>query len=61
MIKTYRNAHSTLPISQIKYPISISPTKPLILRQQITADFQLSQETWNQLSNQIKEMVKKCS
>ena len=44
-------------ISQIKYPTTISPPKPSILTQQITADFQLSQEAWNQLSKQINEIV----
>ena len=56
MINTYRDAHSTTPISQIKYPITISPTKSSILNQQITAVFQLSKEAWNQLSNQMNEM-----
>ena len=31
--------------------------KPPILTQQITADFQLSQKAWKQLSGQINEMV----
>ena len=57
MINTYRNRLSTSPVSQIKYPITISSAKPSILTQQITADFQLSQEAWNLLSSQMDEMV----
>ena len=38
---------------QIKYPTTISPIKLPILTQQIMADFQLSQEAWNQLSSQM--------
>ena len=58
MINTFRNACSTSPIPQIRYPTTISPTKLLILTQQITADFQLSQEALNHLSNQMNDMVK---
>ena len=57
MMDTYRNAHSTSPVSQIKYPTTILPTKLPILTEQITADFQFSQETWKQLSSQMNEMV----
>ena len=53
MINTCRNASSTSPISQIKYPTTISPTRPPILTQQITTDFQLSQEAWNHLNKQM--------
>ena len=35
----------------------MSPTIPPVLTQQITADFQLSQEAWKQLNSQINEMV----
>ena len=35
----------------------MSHTKSSILTQQITADFQLSQESWKQLSSQMNEMV----
>ena len=36
----------------------MSPTKPPISTQQITADLQLSQEAWKQLSSQMNKMVK---
>ena len=57
MIYTNRNACSTSPVSPIKYPSTILPTKPPILTQQITADFQLSKEAWKQVSSQMNEMV----
>ena len=58
MINVFRNSHSNLPTPQIKYPTTISPTKLSILTQQIMADFQLSPKAWNQLSNQMNEVVK---
>ena len=58
IINTYRKRCSTSPISQIKYHRTNSPTMSPILTQQITADFQLSQEAWNQLSNQMNGMDK---
>ena len=57
MINAYKNIHNTLPVSLIKYPTTILPTKPPNLTQEITADFQLSQEAWKQLSSQMNEMV----
>ena len=57
MMSTFRNACNTSPIPQIKNPTAISSNKLLILTQEITADFQLSQEAWNQLSNRMNEMV----
>ena len=39
-------------------PMPISPNKLLILTQQITEQFQLSQEACNQLCSQMNEMVK---
>ena len=53
MLSTYRNTHNTSPVPPIKYPTTILPTKLPIIAQQITADFQLSQEAWKQLSNPI--------
>ena len=50
MINTFRNACSYSSTSQIKYPP--------ILTQQIMADFQISQEAWNQLSSQMNEIFK---
>ena len=57
MIITYRNGLSTSPVSQIKYPTTILPTKPPPLTQQITVDVLLSQEALKQLSSQMNEMV----
>ena len=55
------NAQSSSPIQQttgqIKYPTTISPTKPPMSSQQIIADFQLSQEAWNQLRKQMNVMA----
>ena len=42
----------------IRYPTPISLARLSILAQHITADFQLSQEAWNKLSNQMNEMAK---
>ena len=39
-----------------RYSTTISPARPPILSQQITTDFQLSQEAWYHLSNQMNEM-----
>ena len=57
MINTYRNTHNTPPVPPIKYPITFSHTKSPILTQQITVHFQLSQQAWKQLSNQMNKMV----
>ena len=58
---SFPNAQSGSPIpqttGQIKYPTTISPTKPPIFTQQIMADFQLPQEAWNHLSSQMNEMA----
>ena len=45
-------------IKLIRCPTPISPTRLPILPQQITADFQLSQEAWNKLSSEMNEMAK---
>ena len=34
----------------------MSPVRPPVLTQQITTDFQLSQEAWNKLNSQITDM-----
>ena len=57
MINTYRNTHNTSPVPPTKYPTTMSPTKPPILTQKITADFQLSQEAWKQVSSQMNKIV----
>ena len=54
----YRHMHNVSPVQPIIYPTTISPTKPPILTQQITTDFQLSQEAWKQLSSQMNKMIK---
>ena len=41
----------------IRYPTPITLVRPPLLTQQITADFQLSQEAWNKLSSQMTEIV----
>ena len=41
-----------------RYLTAISPARPPILTQLITADFQLSQEMWDHLSSQMNEMSK---
>ena len=41
----------------IRYSTPISQARPPVLTQQITADFQLSQEAWNKLSSQMTEMA----
>ena len=58
MIHKFINSCSNSPTSQIKYPTTISVTKPPILTQQFTTYFQLSQEAWKQLNNQMNEKVK---
>ena len=50
-----RYTQSSFQIQQ-RYSITISPARSLILTQQINADFQLSQEAWHHISNQINEM-----
>ena len=48
-------------VHQIHKPqekLDIPPTKTPILTQQITTDFQLCQETWNQLTSQMNAMAK---
>ena len=56
------NAQSGLQIPQttgwIRNPNTISPTRPTILTQHITVTFQLCQEAWDPLSNQMNEIAK---
>ena len=60
-----KNAQSDLQISQttcqIRYPIAMLLTRHPILTQQIKADFKLSQETWDHLSNPMNEMAQRDS
>ena len=51
--QTHNNPTEVQPIEPIRYPTPISSTKLPVLAQQITADFQLSQEAWNKLSSQM--------
>ena len=53
MINTYRNMYNNSPVPSIKCPKTMSLTKPPLLTQQFTADFQLLQEAWKQLSSQM--------
>ena len=53
-IDVYKSQQTT---GQIRCHITLLPTSPPILTWQITAGFQLSQETWNHLSNQKSEMA----
>ena len=39
-----------------RYLPAILPARPSILAQQITADFQLTQEVWDHLSKQLNEI-----
>ena len=57
MINTCRNTHNTSPVLPIKYPTTISATKPPILTKQISADFQILQEAWKQVSSQMNKMI----
>ena len=41
----------------IRYPTPTSPVRLPVLTQQITAEFQLSQEAWNKLRRQMTEMA----
>ena len=52
--KGQTNIHITEPI---RYPTQISPARPPVLIQMITADFQLSHEAWNKLSSQMSKMA----
>ena len=60
-VNSFKNIQSGSPslqtTGQIRYPTKVLPTWPPMLTQQITADFQLSQEAWNQLSSQMNEMA----
>ena len=62
MVTTFKNTQNgptnLQTIEPIRYPTTISPARPPILTQQITTDFQLSQEAWNELSSQMDEMAK---
>ena len=49
--QTYKGQTHIQIAEPIRYPTHISPVRPPILTQQITTDFQLSQEAWNKLSS----------
>ena len=53
----YNHQAYTQTAEPIRYPTPISAVRPPVLTQQITADFQLSQEAWNKLSSQMTEMA----
>ena len=60
-INPIKNAQSSLQApqttNQIRYPTTIVLIRVPTLTQQITADFQLSQEAWDHLSIEMNEMV----
>ena len=52
------NSPTTIQMTElIRYPTPIFLTRLPILTQQIMADFQLSQEAWNKLSNQMNKVA----
>ena len=55
MYKGQSNIQTTEPI---RYPTLMSPARLPVLTQQITVNFQLSQEAWNKLSSQMSKMAK---
>ena len=56
--QTHNGPTNVQTIEVIKHPTQISPTRSPVLTQQITADFQKSQDAWNKLSNHMNEMTK---
>ena len=55
--QTYKDQTNIQTTEPIRYPPSVSPVRPPVLTQQITAYFQLSQEAWNKHSSQMSEMA----
>ena len=55
--QTYKGPTNIQMVEPISYPTPMSPTRLSVLTQQITADFQLSQEAWNKLHIQMSEMA----
>ena len=53
----YKGQTHILTAEPIRYSIPISPARSPVLTQHITADFQLSWETWKKLSSQMTEMA----
>ena len=51
--QTHNVPNNMQTIKPIRYSTPISPARMLIQIQQITADFQLSQDIWNKLSSQM--------
>ena len=56
--QTYKGENNIQMEETIRYPTPMSPARPLVLTQQITAAFQLLQESWNKLSSQMSKMAK---
>ena len=56
--QTYKGQTSIQMTEPIRYPTLMSPARLAVLTQQITVDFQLSQEAWNKLSSKMTEMAK---
>ena len=55
--QTYKGQTNIQTLEPIRYPSHMSPARPPVLTQQITADFQLLQEAWNKLSSQMSGMA----
>ena len=55
--QTHNGPTNIQTIELIRYLTPTSPARLPVLRQQITADFQLSQEAWNKLRSQMNEVA----
>ena len=55
--KDYKCQTYTETTDPIRYPTPISQVRLLALTQQITTDFQITQEAWNHLNSQMTEMA----
>ena len=55
--QTYKGQIHINTTEPIRYPTFISLVRPPVSTQQITTDFQLSQEAWNTLSRQMTEIT----
>ena len=55
--QTYKGQTNIQTTEPISYPTPMSPARLPGLTQQITVDFQLSQQAWNKLSNQMTKMA----
>ena len=56
--QTYKGQTNIQTTEPIRHPTPMFPVRLPVLTQQITVDFQLSQEAWNKLGRQMSEMAK---